>query len=214
MRLFLLSVLLTVSSAVVASAAGALPYGSSLSFVAYRNGEPIGRHTVTFDRDGNELRVSTSIDLAVRFMGFTAYRYTHRAQEVWSGGALVSLASTTDDNGTKHNVTAIRAANDITVTHDGKTTVLSSRTLPSSHWNIEQVRQSMLLNTQKGTEAKVNISQGPRENVKTSSGFVPATRYSYTGDVVMNQWFDDRGRWVKTSFKASDGSMIEYVLQE
>ena len=214
MRLFLLSVLLTVSSAVVASAAGALPYGSSLSFVAYRNGEPIGRHTVTFDRDGNELRVSTSIDLAVRFMGFTAYRYTHRAQEVWSGGALVSLASTTDDNGTKHNVTAIRAANDITVTHDGKTTVLSSRTLPSSHWNIEQVRQSMLLNTQKGTEAKVNISQGPRENVKTSSGFVPATRYSYTGDVVMNQWFDDRGRWVKTSFKASDGSTIEYVLQE
>ena len=214
MRLFLLSVLLTVSSAVVASAAGALPYGSSLSFVAYRNGEPIGRHTVTFDRDGNELRVSTSIDLAVRFMGFTAYRYTHRAQEVWSGGALVSLASTTDDNGTKHNVTAIRAANDITVTHDGKTTVLPSRTLPSSHWNIEQVRQSMLLNTQKGTEAKVNISQGPRENVKTSSGFVPATRYSYTGDVIMNQWFDDRGRWVKTSFKASDGSMIEYVLQE
>ena len=214
MRLFLLSVLLTVSSAVVASAAGALPYGSSLSFVAYRNGEPIGRHTVTFDRDGNELRVSTSIDLAVRFMGFTAYRYTHRAQEVWSGGALVSLASTTDDNGAKHNVTAIRAANDITVTHDGKTTVLPSRTLPSSHWNIEQVRQSMLLNTQKGTEAKVNISQGPRENVKTSSGFVPATRYSYTGDVVMNQWFDDRGRWVKTSFKASDGSTIEYVLQE
>mgnify|MGYP003704351641 CR=1 FL=1 len=79
---------------------------------------------------------------------------------------------------------------------------------------IEQVRQSMLLNTQKGTEAKVNISQGPRENVKTLSGFVPATRYSYTGDVAMDQWFDDRGRWVKTSFQASDGSTIEYVLQE
>lgn len=214
MRLFLLSLLLTLTSAVVASAAGALPYGPSLSFVAYRNGEPIGRHTVTFERDGGQLKVSTSIDLAVKFLGFTAYRYTHRAQEVWSGDSLVSLASTTDDNGTKHNVTATREANDITVTHDGKTTVLPARTLPSSHWNIEQVRQSMLLNTQKGTGAKVNITQGPRENVKTASGFVPATRYSYSGDVVMNQWFDDRGRWVKTSFQASDGSNIEYVLQE
>ena len=118
------------------------------------------------------------------------------------------------DNGTKHNVMATRQADDISVTHDGNRTVLPGKTLPSSHWNIEQVRQSMLLNTQKGTEAKVNISQGPRENVKTLSGFVPATRYSYTGDVAMDQWFDDRGRWVKTSFQASDGSTIEYVLQE
>ena len=38
MRLFLLSLVLTLSSAVVAAAAGALPYGSPLSFVAYRNG--------------------------------------------------------------------------------------------------------------------------------------------------------------------------------
>jgi hypothetical protein len=213
MRSFLFAALLTLSSA-VASAAGALPYDSSLSFVAYRNGEAIGRHTVTFERDGEKLKVSTSIDLAVKFMGFTAYRYSHRAQEVYAGDTLVSLASTTNDNGTKHNVTAARQAGDITVTHDGKQTVLPAKTLPSSHWNIEQVRQSMLLNTQKGTEAKVNITRGARENVKTLSGFVSATRYSYAGDVVMDQWFDDRGRWVKTSFKASDGSTIEYVLQE
>ncbi|MFM8533714.1 MAG: DUF6134 family protein [Acidimicrobiia bacterium] len=213
MRSFLFAALLTLSGA-VASAAGALPYESSLSFVAYRNGEPIGRHTVTFERDGGQLKVSTSIELAVKFMGFTAYRYSHRAQEVWAGDSLVSLTSTTDDNGTKHNVTATRRAGDITVAHDGKQTVLPAKTLPSSHWNIEQVRQSMLLNTQKGTEAKVAITQGARENVKILSGFVPATRYSYTGDVVMDQWFDDRGRWVKTSFKASDGSTIEYVLQE
>ena len=213
MRLFLLAVLLTLSSA-LASAAGALPYDSSLSFVAYRNGEPIGRHTVTFERDGGQLKVSTSIDLAVKFMGFTAYRYSHRAQEVWADDSLVSLASTTNDNGTKHNVTATRQAGDITVDHDGKRTVLPAKNLPSSHWNIEQVRQSMLLNTQKGIEAKVNITRGARENVKTLSGFVAATRYTYSGDVVMDQWFDDRGRWVKTSFKASDGSTIEYVLQE
>jgi hypothetical protein len=30
----------------------------------------------------------------------------------------------------------------------------------------------------------------------------------------MDQWFDDRGRWVKAAFKAFDGSEIEYILQE
>lgn len=213
MRRFWIALLLTLTGAASAAASGPLPYGPSLSFVAYRNGEPIGRHTVTFEREGGQLKVTTSIDLAVKFVGFTAYRYTHRAQEVWSGDSLVSLVSQTDDNGTKHSVKATREANDIAVTHDGNRTILPLRTLPSSHWNIEQVRQSVLLNTQKGTEARVKVTPGARESIKTSSGMISATRYSYAGDVVMDQWFDDQGRWVKTSFKASDGSTIEYILQ-
>lgn len=214
MRRAVLALVLAFSVVATASAADALPYGSSISFIAYRNGEPIGRHTVTFEKDGTQLKVSTSIDLAVKFAGFTAYRYTHRAQEVWAGESLVSLTSQTNDNGTRHDVSASREGGTIVVNHDRTQSRLPGGVLPTSHWNIEQVRHSVLLNTQKGTEARVQIVQGPRETVKTSSGTVPATRYSYTGDVKMDQWFDDRGRWVKTSFKASDGSTIEYVLQE
>jgi len=32
--------------------------------------------------------------------------------------------------------------------------------------------------------------------------------------VTKDQGFDDRGRWVKTRFEASDGSSIEYILKE
>ena len=53
-----------------------------------------------------------------------------------------------------------------------------------------------------------------RESVKTSSSTLQATHYRYDGDIKMNQWFDDRGRWVKMSFKGSDDSAIEHVLQE
>ena len=54
-----------------------------------------------------------------------------------------------------------------------------------------------------------------REAVTTASGAtVQATRYRYTGELRMDQWFDDRGRWVKAAFPAFDGSMIEYILQE
>jgi hypothetical protein len=54
-----------------------------------------------------------------------------------------------------------------------------------------------------------------REPVKTATGAtIEATRYHYTGDIRMDQWFDDRGRWVKGMFAAPDGSTIDYVLQE
>lgn len=197
------------------AAAGGLPYGPTLSFAAYRNGEQIGRHILTFERDGSRIKVSTSIDLAVKFMGFTAYRYTHRAQEIWTGNSLVSLASQTDDNGKKYNVQAVREADGLVVARNAEgRLVLPAEVLPSSHWNIQQVRQSVLLNTQKGTEARVRIAPMGRETVRTASGTIAATRYRYNGDVAMDQWFDDHGRWVKTSFAASDGSTIEYILQE
>ena len=56
--------------------------------------------------------------------------------------------------------------------------------------------------------------QGPRELVRTSKGSVEATRYTYSGDLHMDLWYDARSRWVKGVFFAFDGSMVEYVLQE
>ena len=85
--------------------------------------------------------------------------------------------------------------------------------LPSTHWNMRQTMQSQLLNSQKGTLDPIRVTQLGREFVATASGTVEATRYHYDGDIQMDQWFDARGRWVKTTFIASDGSQIEYVLQ-
>jgi hypothetical protein len=208
--------LLTVLAA-SSSAAGAdgLPYGQTLSFVVMRQGQQIGSHKLVFEHEGSRLKVSTSIDLAVKLVGITAYRYSHRAQETWDGDALVSLTSRTDDDGKAYAVQANRTAEGIVVqAQGGARVVLPASIMPSSHWNVRQVTQTVLLNTQKGNEAHVKITALGREAVKTSSNTLQATHYRYDGDIKMDQWFDDRGRWVKMSFKGSDGSTIEYVLQE
>jgi hypothetical protein len=213
----LISVLLLLAMAAISPAAAAdgLPYGQTLSFAVMREGQQIGSHRLVFERDGVQLRISTSIDLAVKFVGITAYRYSHRAQEVWAGDALVSLTTRTEDDGKAYAVQAARTGEGIAVQAEGaKRTVLPATIMPSTHWNIRQVSQTFLLNSQKGVEARVKTTPLGREAVKTSSNTLQATRYRYDGDLKMDQWFDDRGRWVKTSFKGSDGSTIEYVLQE
>ena len=58
------------------------------------------------------------------------------------------------------------------------------------------------------------IDPGASETVKTAAGMLQGNRYAYAGDIRMNQWFDERGRWVKSSFQVFDGSTIEYILQE
>ncbi len=218
MRGLAIALILATAGTATASAAQDSPYGSSVSFIAYRNGEPIGRHTVDFQRNGQQLTVATSIDLAVKVLGFTAYRYSHRAQEVWSGGTFLSLASQTNDNGKKVAVQAQRAGGGLDIVRstnaDAARETLPLDLLPSSHWNFRQIGQSALLNTQTGAKSNVQITPVGREQVKTANGTIAATRYRYSGDVAKDQWFDDRGRWVKTSFLGSDGSTIEYVLQE
>jgi hypothetical protein len=232
MHRLILAMLLLAMGPAAASAADDFPYGSSLSFAAVRNGQTIGHHSLTFQKNGRQLKVSSAIDLAVKFMGVTAYRYMHRAEEVWSDDTFQGLTAQTDDNGKKYAIRVRRDGPALVVERNARPDVLSPATpdrgsqrddavrttlppqlLPSTHWNVQQVRQAALLNTQTGTGARVQVSVLGRETIGTAKAPIDATRYRYTGDIVMDQWFDDAGRWVKTSFTASDGSTIEYVLQ-
>lgn len=215
MHRLILAVLLLATGSTAASAAEDFPYGSSLSFTAVRNGQTIGHHSLTFQKNGAQLTVSTAIDLAVKFMGVTAYRYTHRAQEIWTGDTFQGLTAQTDDDGKKHAIQIRRDGTALIIERnaDAVRTTLPPQLLPSTHWNVRQVRQSALVNTQTGTEARVQVAVLGRETIRTASSSIDATRYRYTGDLVMDQWFDDAGRWVKTSFTASDGSTVEYVLK-
>ena len=214
MRVLLLALSLLLPPNAVESADNAIAYGSSLSFTAYRNGEAIGRHELSFTRDGSRLIVATRISLSVKFLGFTAYRYAHVAQEVWEGEKLLSLATRTDDNGKSYDVKAERTSSALKVRVNDRAEALPAGLLPASHWNLKQTAQAALLNTQTGREAQVRVALVGREQVRTLSGTIQASRYRYDGDVEMDQWFDERGRWVKLAFTASDGSRVEYVLDE
>jgi hypothetical protein len=210
-----------------------LPYGPSLVFAAHRNGQKIGTHSLAFQEEAGRQNITTTIDFSVRMIGISVYRYTHRCQEVWSGGQFVAIVSETNDNGEKYAVQAQHDGTDLVVRRREPQSFMKTSTgdealdqqhwireihpgaiLPSTHWNIAQTRQQALLNTQTGKINHVSVRELGRETVTTATQSPAATHFSYSGDIEMNQWFDDRSRWVKSTFKAAtDGSTIEYILQ-
>jgi hypothetical protein len=227
--------LIVSGTAVTAAAAQEFPYGRNQTFDVYRNGQPIGQHTLTFHQDGANRTVTVGVDFAVKALGVVAYRYQHNSKELWINNALQALEARTDDNGHKYSVSVKRGSDGLTVERQAPAAtmtaaatidqglqpstiareVLPANLMPTTHWNVAQVGQSTLLNTQYGTKSKTQVTTLGREAVKLASGaVVQATRYHYTGDIRMDQWFDDRGRWVKAAFPAMDGSTIDYVLRE
>jgi len=207
------------------------PYPPVVTFAIFRNGENIGRHVINFQQKGDARIVTVDVDITVKALGVAAYRYVHHSNEVWIGDQLQSLQSTTEDNGRKFSVSAQRVGANLKVEHTNTGPVASAAydgfqapditretlpasTMPTSQWNFRQVKQTTLLNTQYGIPAHVKVVAGPRELVRTSKGSVEARRYSYSGDLHMDLWFDDHNRWVKGTFAAFDGSTVEYILQE
>jgi hypothetical protein len=217
MRRLIIGLILSLAIGPAWANADDFPYGDKVVFSAFRNGEKIGQHAVAFRHEGNELVVTTSVDLAVKMVGMTVYRYTLRSQEKWSGDTFQSLTSKTDDDGKKFYVGARHKGDALVVDHDeaGKQRdSLPGSVIPASHWNILQTSQHALLNAQTGKLEKVHVTPLGRETIKTSSGQIEADHFRYEGDLPMDQWFDSKGRWVKMTFKVkSDGSIVDYVLQ-
>src|SRR5207302_9165825 len=76
----------------------------SLTYAIVRKGEQIGTNAVELRRNGQEIVVNISTKVEVKVMFITAYRYEQSSSERWVDGRLVSLTSTTDDNGTPHKL--------------------------------------------------------------------------------------------------------------
>jgi hypothetical protein len=206
-------------------------YPPLVTFAVFRNGENIGRHTLAFQQKGDTRTVTVDVDITVRTLGVQAYRYVHHGTEVWVGDQLQSLKTATEDNGRKFSVSAQHVGGNLKVEHtstgpvasaaydgfqapDVSRETLPANTMTTSPWNIRQVTQTILLNTQYGIPSHVTVVKGSRDAVRIAKGSVEATRYTYTGDLRMDLWYDDHDRWVKGLFVAFDGSAVEYILQE
>ena len=85
---------------------------------------------------------------------------------------------------------------------------------PTNHWNANVVNERVVLNTLTGELNRVEIISRGVETLKSRHGEIKGQRYSYTGDLDTEVWYDQKGRWVGMEFKGKDGSIITYVCQQ
>jgi hypothetical protein len=170
----------------------------------------IGSHTLSFEDAGDGRRVVVDIAIAVKLLGITVYRYTHRNEELWRDGRLVEIRSKTDNDGTPDFVRG-RAGDGVLRVEGSKATHdLPVDTPTTNYWNTDLLRRTAWLNSQTGELLKVTVTPKGREEVPVPGGSVLATRHSIVGDLNIELWYGADGDWVKCIFKAQDGSLIEY----
>jgi hypothetical protein len=182
-------------------------------FRALRKGAPIGTHTVTFRQDGERLMVTTRIDIAVKVLMLTAFYLKHEAEEIWQAGRLLEVRSTTDDNGTRLQVSGRAVDGGFRVVGEDGPFLAPANLLTSNMlWDTRMLSEERLIDVQYGGVIGLAVKPLAQALVDTPSGQVLAnSHHLITPHYAGTLFHDESGRWVKGLIEAK-GEIIEYAL--
>jgi hypothetical protein len=183
-------------------------------FTVRYKGIGIGTHTVSYLSATGETRVKTDINLEVKVAFITAYAFSHRSEETWRAGRLISLNSETVEHGEPLHVEGAATPQGFRVVSKGGPFTAAAATLTSnSLWTPAMLDQTTVIDAQRGGVIGVSARKLADEAVAIAGGQVQATRYSfitpyYAGSV----WYDKSNMWVHGEFER-DGSTVQYQLE-
>jgi Family of unknown function (DUF6134) len=182
-------------------------------FSVLYKGFRIGSHTLSCVSAPGETRVRTEIHLEVKLALLTAYAFSHRSEEIWRAGRLLSLTGDTMDHGERFHVEGSATPQGFCVVSRSGSLIAPAATLTSnSIWTPAMLEQSTVVDAQRGGIIGISAGKAADEPITIAGGRVQATRYAlvtpyYAGSV----WYDKANLWVRGEFER-DGSNVEYQL--
>jgi hypothetical protein len=189
-----------------------VPKGNRLAFDVIRKGSKIGTHNLTFVPEGDRLSVHVAVDLAIGLGPITLFRYNHRAIETWRAGKVQAITATTNHDGYRHQLAAIRRDDGLWVEGDRGSYLAPPDTLPATHWNRGMLNGPMV-NTETGALMHPKVTDRGMETLATTAGsMIRARHFSLSGDIALDTWYDGTPRWVGLAFTGGDGSEVRYRL--
>jgi hypothetical protein len=201
--------------AALPAAAQSTPPDSVLEYAIMRSGDQIGTHRIAFRREGDRLTVDINVNVQVRVLGITAYRFTQTARETWRGDRLVTLESSGNDDGTPYTVRVREAEGGLVAEARGNTVRFPAEAVALDVWNPAQLQRSVVIDTIEGAARRPSVRDiGERSFVVNGRPVVArGSLLEVPPDYQRWYWFSANGRLIHLELHGRDGSLVEYVLR-
>ena len=191
------------------SAAWASQQSAVRSFNITRGGSNIGQHRVSVSRDGDLVRAQTDIDIAVKILGITAYRYELAYSEVYRGGQLQSFDGQANDDGDRAYAKAERNGDMLEVDGSDYSGPVTGAAVPTSYWRMPALNTSPWISAQSGEILRVGTTEV--QPLPHSPAGARVWRATDNGEYTVDIWYDAAGNWTGCSFDAQ-GQLGLYTL--
>ncbi|MEM7498185.1 MAG: DUF6134 family protein [Pseudomonadota bacterium] len=156
-----------------------------------RDGSDIGMHSLTATHGPDRFEMRIEIDIRVRLLGITAYRYTHENTEVWEGGALAALMTRTNDDGDEYYANLKRAGDVLEIDGSGYSGTAPLNAAPTSYYARPFIDRRPWISTQSGKPLEIDIATAGASQT-----------FDVTGELTTTLGYNAAGEWVECRFDA------------
>jgi hypothetical protein len=171
------------------------------SFAVSVDRKPAGANVLVIQtRDDGSVAIASQADVSVR-IAVVSYKYTFRGTEVWQGDRLAQLATATNDDGKKHNVSAERTKDGLLVKADGKESLLKGDVWTTTYWKLppegRRGPEVTLLDADTGRPIAAKMEKVGLEKLTVLGKPLDCAHYRLTGGVQVDLWYDGSDRMVR-----------------
>ncbi|MEM9766015.1 MAG: DUF6134 family protein [Pseudomonadota bacterium] len=159
-------------------------------FRVLRDGSDIGVHSLTAQSSGDRFEMRIEIDIRVRLLGITAYRYTHENTEIWQSGVLTEQTTRTDDDGEDAFLNLRRAGDALEIDGSGYSGTAPLTAVATSYYARPFIDRRPWISSQTGKLLEIGIAKA-----------APRT-YAVSGELETTLGYDANGEWVECRFDA------------
>lgn len=182
-------------------------------YTVTRDNDPIGTQKLEFTSESDDgLMVVTDVEIDVRVLGLSFYRFTQHIEERWQGGVLQSLLSETNDDGEERLVDLKREGDRLKGRYNNKTRDVPGNLIPSTLWHPDAIKQTAVLDTVRGRVHQVKVTDKGHVAVVLPIGQQDARRYAFTGELNRDVWYGPDATLLAAEMKAKDDSTIRQQL--
>ncbi len=181
--------------------------GGTRSFRVLRDGSDMGTHVISVKRSGSDIQVAIDIELKVKVLGITAYRYEMANREVWRDGKIVSVNSTSNDDGEAHFCRVKPAGDELEVEGSVWSGTVAGDSVTTTYWSYDFLKSPLWISTADGDPLKVTVSNVGAGEIPGPNGPVATEKWAIGGDMDIDLHYIDR-EWVSVRFDAGGETAI------
>ncbi|MEM7545749.1 MAG: DUF6134 family protein [Pseudomonadota bacterium] len=177
------------------------------AFRVIRDGSDIGRHVLSVRRSGDDIQVAIDIELKVKILGITAYRYEMANREVWRDGKIISMDSKSNDDGDPAFCKIARAGDKLDVEGSIWSGQVPGNSVSTTYWSYDFLKSPLWISSADGDPLKVVTSKAGAGEVQGPNGPLATEKWTVKGEMDIDLHYVDR-EWVGLRFDAGGEDAI------
>ena len=155
-----------------------IPKENKVTFDVIRKNKIIGSVVSTFEKEDDNLLITTIVDIEVKVLFVSAYKFMQSTKETWKNDQFIKIDGHTDfeDDREYFIKGEDKDGNFIASGMDGEL-ILDINILPLNYWNKDILKEKEVFDTQKGIVRKITVQRLDNEVIEIDNKEVESEKF-------------------------------------